>query len=128
MVGLLLASNTVTDAWSAAATAFAAASIGASYVLATANDRYAILTGLPEPELELVELELELVAAAGAAALELALLVELLDDDPHAASVSAVAARPATVATHPRERNRAVLLMCGSPSSASSTPACTHTG
>src|SRR5262245_28017667 len=39
--GSLAASKTVTDAFWALATFFAAASIGASYVFATANDRYA---------------------------------------------------------------------------------------
>jgi hypothetical protein len=65
------------------------------------------------PELLLVVLEalLEPVAAGLDAVLE-------LDDDPHAASRSATAARPATVATHPGDRNRAVVLMCDSPSSA----------
>jgi hypothetical protein len=63
--------------------------------------------------LVLLEALLEPVAAAP----EPVVVLEL-DDDPHAASRSATAATTATVATHPRDRNRAVVLMCGSPSSA----------
>jgi hypothetical protein len=77
------------------------------------------------PELEAVELvlALELVAAA----LEPEVALELLElDEPHAASDSATAARPATVAILPRESNPAVLLMCGAPSSASSAALVDH--
>jgi hypothetical protein len=75
---------------------------------------------LPEPPLLVVlEALLELLLVPAAAAFELVLVLEL-DDDPHAASRSATAARPATVATHPGDRYRAVVLMCGSPSSAAS--------
>jgi hypothetical protein len=76
---------------------------------------------LPEPPLLVVlEALLELLLVPAAAAFELVLVLEL-DDDPHAASRSATAARPATVATHPGDRYRAVVLMCGSPSSAAFT-------
>jgi hypothetical protein len=64
----------------------------------------------------------ELLAEPVAAELALALLLEL-DDDPHAASRSAAAARPATLAILPRESLPAVLLMCGTPSSTSSAAA-----
>jgi hypothetical protein len=74
---------------------------------------------LPEPLLVVPEL---LALEAGAAALEpvLALVLLELDDDPHAASRSAAAAKPARLAVLPRESNPAVLLMSGAPSSASS--------
>jgi hypothetical protein len=68
---------------------------------------YAIFRCLPELA------AVELVAAALEPELELlvALVVELLLDDPQAATASTTAARPATVATDPREWDRAVLLI-----------------
>jgi hypothetical protein len=75
---------------------------------------------LPEPLLLELVLALVLVVLALVAAAFDPVLVLELDDDPHAASNSATAARPATLAVLPRESNPAVILMCGAPSSASS--------